>query len=193
MNAIKITPSTPPVFPCWLWLPRNSHQAPHWTRFAEAVNIVTATHWHPDQLAAPTERPGEELTIEVHVCDGMKSSLSTGKLAPGERGIATPPASDTPMTDAAEFFVATTPKCSPDEGEMHVESAFARTLERSLAATRKRGEEGDRILQALVMQAGDMRDCLIDRGVSDETSDGIQDADAAIAEARAHLTAKETK
>lgn len=38
--------------------------------------------------------------------------------------------SDTPRTDSAEFFVATTLKLSPDEGEMHVTAFFARQLER---------------------------------------------------------------
>lgn len=48
-----------------------------------------------------------------------------------------PPAkTSTPETDAAEFFVATTAKQSPDEGGMFVEANFARRLEKERDAAR---------------------------------------------------------
>ncbi len=38
--------------------------------------------------------------------------------------------SDTPITDAAQFYISTSPAMSPDEGEMVVNHTVARNLER---------------------------------------------------------------
>lgn len=81
-----------------------------------------------------TSEQKAEPAIESHVCDGTKSSLNTGRLAPGERAYAgKPAAAETPRTDAE--LVANL------EGRQSMPfSDFARQLARELAEVNRRAD-----------------------------------------------------
>jgi hypothetical protein len=142
-TPIKITPETPPVFPCWLWHPEHNwrkitfHACPaesgwtHWRR-------ITGEESPPDQPAAgPGEEPRKQPVGIAHIesVTGVALEHPVAKIYDYS---ATPPASETPETDA-EF--ARLDELGNTLEPFAAMADFARTLERSLAATRKRGEE----------------------------------------------------
>lgn len=155
---------------CWNQVTKAAHPP---VAGAKPEYIEGKWYWI-DQPAAPTERPGEDKPCTCHPDDNppspcaRKYALSACK--------ATPPASDTPMTDAESYRTAMEIDGGP-QFEI-VDADFARTLERSLTAARKRGEELEDALRLcrnqLFIDGEDVNGWLID----------IADA---------HLTAKETK
>jgi len=61
----RITPDNPPVFPCWLWALNTTDE--RWEHHISWAPVGPPqdwgwTHWHPDQLEAPTERPDAPAT-----------------------------------------------------------------------------------------------------------------------------------
>lgn len=60
MNAIPITPETPPQFPCWLLTRIISGDPKIWCRAKTnpgGLALSYCSHWHPDQPEAPTSPP----------------------------------------------------------------------------------------------------------------------------------------
>lgn len=60
MNAIPITPETPPQFPCWLLTRIISGDPKIWCRAKTnpgGLALSYCSHWHPDQPAAPIAPP----------------------------------------------------------------------------------------------------------------------------------------
>jgi hypothetical protein len=121
--------STQPDTPAPQWaVELNAALKPHligpdglWTEEARDAYWIAIIARHAPQPTAPTAQPEQ------------------------------PAATGTPRTDKAEFFIATTPKQSPDEGGMFVTSNFARQLERELAEARAgiSSEYGRQMMQAL--------------------------------------------
>jgi len=55
ITRVQRITENPPVFPCWLYEPRDFLP---WIRYIEpAHDFGLKTHWHPDQPTTPTERP----------------------------------------------------------------------------------------------------------------------------------------
>lgn len=69
-----------------------------------------------------------------------------------------------------------------------IESAFLAGAKYSDAQLLARCAELEKVTESLLKEASDMRDKLIDSGVTDDETDGIKDADAAIKSARAALS-----
>ncbi len=90
----KITAATPPIFPCWLFLPNAKHG---WFRLSGGLRLDISecgfTHWHPDQPTAPTSSPGET-TISPEKAERMVNDM-----------MAMPAQSQTPMTEKAIAWV----------------------------------------------------------------------------------------
>lgn len=76
---IRITPTSQPQLPCWIWSPTNFRNA--WNHVTIAAELFEGdTHWLPDQPDAPTVVPGEQEPAMLHHV--FKKLTDAGKLPP---------------------------------------------------------------------------------------------------------------
>lgn len=121
MSIHRITPDDPPQFPCWLW---SSNTKNWWRRdtFPDAAPAGEYTHWHPEQ-PPPTDGPSDDPSTEQ-----LRSELEY-------RRKNAQPATDTPLTDAAEPLYHQEGSNPAPFG--YVPADFARRLERDNARLRE--------------------------------------------------------
>ncbi len=138
----KITPETPPQFPCWLFLPNAKHG---WFRLSGGLRLDVSecgfTHWHPDQPTAPTSSPGET-GGEYRGPTCAPNQVQSFTVPP-------PAQSQTPLTDQASE------DCTLNPGSNYVPASFCRTLETALAAAKERVGELTKERDKLIVQGYD--------------------------------------
>lgn len=92
MNSAHPISEVPPVWPCWLWqpTPRNPKRVGYWfqcdnhEQYAGDMSVKpddAPTHWHADQVTAPTCIPGGGGQTEQRDCNGPTLTAEHAKTA----------------------------------------------------------------------------------------------------------------